>query len=165
MYKTDPDKTAKILNALRPSLVFVTVPFAIQATKWIEQFKNTYSLINANKLLSGDGESRLFKLIQQRMLSGKVMAYGFVGAQTLDKIMPEEYAHVWFYPNNQTTYLSYVKKALESESVLNDWSGCLPESISNSDGSKAITIAAHKHQKKVFGECLKKNERIFIVLV
>jgi hypothetical protein len=121
-----------------------------------------------------EGEIQLSRLIQHRMQSGKVMVYGFADASILDKIMPEEYAHVWFYPNKQTVYLSYVKHALESETVLDDWKGCLPEATiqeiismmkGSSDNSKTITVAAHEHQKKVFGECLKRNERIFIVLV
>lgn len=183
MFKTDKLKAAKILDSLRPSLIFVTVPFAIDAASWLEQFRWSHSLIDANAVLRRDQSQNrksidayiveLRDLIRKRRDFGSVLVYGFISSTVLNKIMTEEYAHVWFYPNKQTTYYENVKTLLESTaepdmSILEECFGVLPD-FPNIKGSvpalKKLVVTYHDYQKRIYSECLAQNPRIFVVLV
>lgn len=173
MYKVESDKAAKIVNSLRPVLIFVTIPIFMTnvAFSWIQNFRASYSLIDRNKydLTKDDQQHALRALITKRLSVGKVMIYGFLESNVLERIMPEEYAHIWFYPNKQTAYFEHVKTALLSEK--DEWSMILPKTITdlfaNSDDTsvaKNITIKCHEFQKKIYVECVKQNDRIFVIL-
>jgi hypothetical protein len=158
MYKTDADKAAKIINSLRPSLIFVTLPYAIDSG-WVNQFKNSgYSCISAQHDVDA---KKLQALVKTRYERGKVLLYGWRTPEELEIIMPDEYAHFWFYPVRQTVY----HVAVAEKVAANDLDG-LPKEISTMSLTKItkITKACHDNQKKAYEAHLAHNDRIFVVL-
>lgn len=172
MYKVKDSETAmRIMDSMRPSLIFVTVPFAIDASDWLNKFKKMgYSVIPVQVPTQSDQDQTSIKkvlsdlniLINKRREHGNVLVYGFLTVNELDAIMPEEYAHVWWYPNKQTEYHKMVLRRVQDKNKIGlpilceeHWAG----------DPKTLTKNCHEHQKNMYNLHLSNNGRIMIVLI
>lgn len=109
MLKTRLDKAKEFITCLRPSCVFVAIPWGMgkMAKEWIQGFRGDYNLVPLD-LIDSSANMEVDRLME----NGSVMVYGtppddFI---ELDDIFDVEYALVWLYPNKQTDYFEYIRR-------------------------------------------------------
>jgi len=181
MYKVkDPETAARIIDSMRPSLIFVTVPFAVDISDWLNKIKKMgysvipvqiYSTVQSDSSETKKTLSDLNNLIKIRRERGNVLVYGFMSVDELDAIMPEEYAHIWWYPNKQTEYHKLVLQRVQDKNKIGLpvlYGELWDKSISV--GTKpnmviALTKKCHELQKNMYEQHLSSNNRIMIVLI
>jgi hypothetical protein len=172
MFKTNIVNVPKIIACMRPALVHVIIPWMMP--EWVADLKELgYSVFNLN-LEDKAFPERVRTKIQRRMETGCVATYSVpMQYEDLERLMPDDFAVVWTYPNKQTEYFTLIKAGCSNPyGVKQDtmppateemWKSFLAKP--NDNDLMKITKLAHEWQRNQYEIWCSTNQKIMVALL
>lgn len=99
MFKTDVEKTGKIIKTMLPEFIYISIHPGINIDDFTSDLKNdNYSIVKTIP-----DRAKLKSIVQTRLKYGKVVLCGDLKPSELS-IFETEYTHLFCYPKSQKRY-------------------------------------------------------------